>query len=54
MINMHVTAWLLTGSVIGWLTVLERHFSIPALLVSLSFAMGAFVIFGLIRRQPTR
>ena len=54
MINLHVTVWLLTGSVIGWLAVLERHFSVPALLVSLSFAMGAFMIFGLIRRQPTR
>ena len=54
MINLHVTVWLLTGSVIGWLTVLERHFSMPAVIASLSFVMGAFVIFGLIRRQPTR
>jgi hypothetical protein len=54
MINGHVIVWLLTGGVIGWLAVLQRHFSVAALLASLLLATAMPVLFGLIRRQLLR
>jgi hypothetical protein len=54
MINVHVVVWLMTGGVLGLLAVLERHFSMAALLASLVFAMAVVMLFGLIRRQPLR
>jgi len=54
MINVHVMGWLLTGGLIGCLTVLHGDVSMGALLASFSFAMAVFILFGLIRRQPIR
>ena len=54
MINGHVIVWLLTGGVIGWLAVLQRHFSVAALLASLLLVTAVLVLFDLIRRQLLR
>ena len=54
MINGNVIVWLLAGGMIGWLAVLENHFSMAALFVSFIAAMVSVVVFGLIRRQPIR
>jgi hypothetical protein len=54
MINVHIVVWLMTGGVVGSLAVLERHFSMAALLASFVFAMAVVTVFGLIRRQPMR
>jgi hypothetical protein len=54
MINVHVIVWLLTGGVLGSVALLERHFSMVALLVSFVFAIALMRIFGSIRRQPMR
>jgi hypothetical protein len=54
MINGNVMVWLLTGGMIGWLAVLETHFSMAALFVSFIALMVWLTVFGLIRRQPIR
>ena len=52
--NGHVIVWLLTGGLIGWLAVLQRHFSVAALVASLLLATAVLVLFDLIRSQLLR
>jgi len=54
MINLPVILWVIAGGMLGWLTVLQRQFSVTAVVASLVFTMALLTVFGLIRRQPTR
>jgi hypothetical protein len=54
MINVNVIVWLLAGGVIGWLVMLQNHFSMAPLLGSFIAAVVLLTIFSLIRRQPIR